>query len=59
MPLRGAPEPLRARALRVLLPLRFPEAIADALFAVRAHPETDHAHPEAGSNRIAPASGTT
>ena len=40
MPLRGAPEPLRARALLVLLPLRFPEAIAGAQAAAadsRAH----------------------
>ncbi len=40
MPLRGAPEPLRARALLVLLPLRFPKAIAGAQAAAadgRAH----------------------
>ena len=40
MPLRGAPEPLRGLALLVLLPLRFPEAIADAQTAAadsRAH----------------------
>lgn len=40
MPLQGAPEPLRARALLVLLPLRFPEAIAKAQAAAadsRAH----------------------
>ncbi|MCZ2830335.1 SpoIIE family protein phosphatase [Modestobacter sp. VKM Ac-2986] len=40
MPLQGAPEPLRARALLVLLPVRFPEAIAGAQAAAadsRAH----------------------
>ncbi|NIZ90388.1 SpoIIE family protein phosphatase [Kineococcus rubinsiae] len=29
MPLRGAPQPLRARSLLVLMPLRFPDAVAD------------------------------
>jgi len=40
MPLHGAAEPLRARSLLVLLPLRFPEAIADvqaSAAAGRAH----------------------
>ncbi|MFC3690359.1 SpoIIE family protein phosphatase [Aquipuribacter hungaricus] len=36
MPLHEAPEPLRARSLLVLLPLRFPEAIADAQAAAAA-----------------------
>jgi len=40
MPLHGAAEPLRARSVLVLLPLRFPEAIADvqaSAAAGRAH----------------------
>ncbi|WP_432521478.1 SpoIIE family protein phosphatase [Kineococcus sp. SYSU DK006] len=40
MPLRDAPPPLRARSLLVLMPLRFPEAVADvqtAAAAGRAH----------------------
>jgi PAS domain S-box-containing protein len=40
MPLREAPEPLRARSLLVLLPLRFPDAVAGVQAAVagnRAH----------------------
>ena len=40
VPLHGAPEPLRARSLLVLLPLRFPDAVADIQAAAadgRAH----------------------